>query len=55
MEEEVVTNYVRRQKDATLLEENDPVNGGWINVFLDSQIQDSREDADHFKQILKGI
>lgn len=55
MEEEVVKNYIQRQKDAASLGENDPINGGWIDVFLDSQIQDSRQDADHYKQILKGI
>lgn len=55
MEEEVVSNYVQRQKDAQELSSLDPVNGGWIDVFLDGQIQDSREDADHLKQILRGL
>lgn len=55
MEEEVVKNYIQRQKDAGLLAETDEVNGGWIDVFLDGQIQDSREDADHMKQLLKGL
>ncbi len=55
MEEEVVKNYVQRQDDARNLAVVDPVNGGWIDVFMDGQIQDSREDADHLKQILRGI
>lgn len=55
MEEEVVANYVQRQKDTQRMEEKDAVNAGWIDVFLDGQIQDSREDADHLKQIIKGF
>ena len=55
MEQKVVSNYVSRQDDAKKLAETDKVNGTWIDVFLDSQIQDSREDADHLKQILKGL
>jgi bacterioferritin (cytochrome b1) len=55
MEDEVVKNYVQRQDDARKLATTDPVNGGWIDVFMDGQIQDSREDADHLRQILKGI
>lgn len=51
MEDEVVRNYVQRQKDAGELAEVDMVNGGWIDVFLDGQIQDSREDADHMRQL----
>jgi bacterioferritin (cytochrome b1) len=51
MEDEVVANYVQRQKDAQELAKVDPVNGGWIDVFLDGQIQDSREDADHLRRI----
>ncbi len=52
MELDVVKKYVQRQKDAQKLAETDPVNGAWIDIFLDGQIQDSREDADHLKQIL---
>jgi len=55
MENEVVANYVQRQKDASKLAENDPTNGGWIDVFMDAQIQDSREDADHLRQIIRGL
>lgn len=55
MEEDVVANYVQRQKDAARLAEFDPTNAGWIDVFLDGQIQDSRQDADHLKQIIKGL
>lgn len=53
MEEEVVENYVKRMQDASALMENDPVNGQWIEIFLENQIQDSRQDADHIKQMLR--
>lgn len=52
MEEEVVTNYVRRMKEA---DELGGVDGQWIEIFLENQIQDSREDVDHFRQIVKGL
>ena len=58
MEEEVVFNYVQRMKDASelmfSLENNDGVDGQWIEIFLEGQIQKSREDVDKYKQILKG-
>lgn len=50
MEKEVVANYVQRMQDAKTLE--DVVDGQWLEIFLEGQIQDSREDVDHFKQIL---
>lgn len=52
MEEEVVSNYVRRMADA---HELGGVDGQWIEIFLEGQIQDSREDVDHFKQIVRGL
>lgn len=52
MEEEVVANYVQRMKDATEL---GGVDGQWLEIFLEGQIQDSREDVDHFKQIMRGL
>lgn len=53
MEDEVVANYIHRQEDAKSME--DKVNGGWIDVFLDGQIQDSRQDADHLRRIISGF
>lgn len=64
MEEIVVANYVQRMYDASCFmssaEDSNTdnlcrIDGQWLEIFLEGQIQDSREDADHFKQILKGI
>lgn len=52
MEEEVVENYVQRIKDATDL---GGVDGQWLEIFLEGQVQKSREDVDRYKQILKGL
>lgn len=51
MEEEVVSNYVQRMKDADAL---GGVDGQWIEIFMENQIQKSREDVDLYRQILKG-
>lgn len=51
MEEEVVSNYVQRMKDAESL---GGVDGQWIEIFMENQIQKSREDVDRYRQILKG-
>jgi len=51
MEEEVVANYVKRMKDADSL---GGVDGQWIEIFMENQIQKSREDVDRYRQILKG-
>jgi bacterioferritin (cytochrome b1) len=57
MEEEVVSNYVQRIKDANELKEvpEESVNSQWIKIFLENQIQKSREDADRYRQILRGL
>ena len=52
MEEEVVENYVQRMKDASEL---GGVDGTWLEIFLEGQVQASREDVDHFKQIVRGL
>jgi bacterioferritin len=52
MEEEVVNNYVQRIKDASELGGTD---GTWLGIFLEGQVQASREDVDHFKQIVRGL
>ena len=52
MEEEVVNNYVTRIHDANAL---GGVDGQWLEIFLEGQIQASREDIDSFRQIIKGI
>jgi len=51
MEEEVVANYVQRMKDADSL---GGVDGQWIEIFMENQIQKSRQDVDHYRQILKS-
>lgn len=52
MEEEVVANYVKRMRDADDL---GGVDGQWLEIFLEGQIQKSREDVDHFRQIVRGL
>lgn len=52
MEEQVVENYVQRIKDAMEL---GGVDGQWLEIFLEGQVQKSREDVDRYKQILKGM
>ena len=32
-----------------------PVDGKWLEIFLEKQIEHSREDVDHFKRILAGL
>ena len=43
-------------KDANELknQEGSEVDGQWIEIFLEGQIQKSREDVDKYRQILKG-
>ena len=50
MEKEVVENYTKRIEQA---EEMGGVDGRWLVIFLESQIEDSRKDLDRLKQILK--
>jgi bacterioferritin (cytochrome b1) len=52
MEIEVIYNYSRRIKEAQELKDH---NGLWVEIFLESQIANSREDADQIKQMLKII
>lgn len=52
LEEEVLDNYAIRIEQAEKIGGTD---GRWIAVFLEGQLQHSREDADNIKQILKGI
>lgn len=51
MEEEVVENYVKRLKQA---QELGGVNGTYLEIFLENQIEKSRQDVDHFKLIIKN-
>lgn len=50
MEQEVVENYTIRMDQAV---EMGGVDGRWIEIFLEGQIQKSREDVDQYRQILK--
>lgn len=52
MESEVVDNYVKRMKQAVELGGTD---GAWIEIFYEKQLEHSRADVDHFRQILRGI
>ena len=50
LEKEVVYNYARRIKEAQSLNDH---NGLWVEIFLENQIANSREDADNIKRIIK--
>jgi len=52
MESEVVDNYVERMNQAVEMGGTD---GAWIEIFYEKQVEHSREDVDHFRQILRGI
>jgi ferritin len=60
IEDEVVKNYVQRIDDANLLQENgnnneDKIDGKYIELFLEDQIMDSRKDADHIRMMIKNL
>ena len=58
MEDEVVANYVQRIEDAISLQENggeDKIDGKYLELFLEDQIQDSRKDADNIRMMIKNI
>lgn len=57
MENEVVQNYSHRiaQLDEIFTTPETIADKKWIEIFLEKQIEDSRQDLDHFKQLLKGI
>ena len=55
MEDEVVLNYTQRIEDAIQLQSNggeDAVDGKWIELFLEGQIEDSRHDADNLREMI---
>lgn len=52
LEEEVVSNYCTRLHQA---EDLSDVDGDWLRIFLEHQIEDSRRDVDELKQIIRGI
>ena len=51
IEAEVVDNYVKRIQDANNLGGTD---GRWLEIFLEKQIEDSRQDLDNFRQISRN-
>jgi len=52
MEARVVENYTQRINHA---EELGGVDGKWLEIFLEKQVEHSRQDVDQFRQILRGI
>jgi bacterioferritin (cytochrome b1) len=52
IEEEVVSNYCLRIKQAESL---NSVDGTWIQIFMEKQVENSRIDIDELKQIIRGI
>lgn len=58
IEEEVVANYVQRMDDAETLESlggADKVHGRYVHIFLEDQVLDSRQAADHYKELIAGL
>ena len=58
MEEEVVKNYVQRIEQLSTITFHAPIevaDAKWIEIFLEEQIKDSREDLDHLNRILQGL
>jgi bacterioferritin (cytochrome b1) len=57
MEIEVVENYTKRiaQLDEVRNSPETSAHKKWIEIFLEKQIEDSRQDLDHIRQILKGV
>jgi bacterioferritin (cytochrome b1) len=58
MEEDVVKNYVQRIAQLSTVVFQSPaeaVDVKWIEIFLEDQIKDSREDLDHLMRILAGL
>lgn len=58
MEAEVVKNYAERIEQLAQITDTDEytvADKRWIEIFLEKQIEDSRQDLDHFKQILRGV
>lgn len=56
MEKEVVQNYAQRIAELENIEDTPAAapDKKWIEIFLEKQIEDSRQDLDHFQQILRG-
>lgn len=52
MEMEVIHNYIKRIKETQELDDH---NSLWIEIFLEKQIEHSREDADNMKQMLRNL
>lgn len=52
MESQVVSNYADRMDDCDRLAEIDNVNSKRIHIFLEDQMQDSRDAADNYQEML---
>jgi hypothetical protein len=58
LEAEVVSNYVERiaQLDEIPTDSaQTSIDKKWLEIFLEKQIEDSRQDLDHLRQLLKRI
>ena len=56
MEAQVVANYSRQIKmleEIPIITDSDIADKRWIEIFLEKQIEDSRQDLDHFRQLLR--
>lgn len=59
LEAEVVRNYTKRISELADIPDDTfgqiAADKKWIEIFLEEQIKDSREDFDHIRQILEGL
>lgn len=54
MEKDVVKNYALRIEQVQTMEAS-PEDKKYIEIFLEDQLKDSRQDVDNIRQILKGM
>ena len=55
LEQTVVTNYAKRIEEVRDVYGIEDPDARWLEIFLEDQIQDSRKDLDHLKQLVKGL
>ena len=55
LEEEVVQNYTRRLQQLDELAAAHPIQAAYLKVFYEDQLQDSYEDCEHLRRILKNV
>ena len=55
LEDEVVKNYAERLQQLDELAQAHPVQSAYLKVFYEDQLQDSYEDCEHLRRMLKNV